>query len=367
MATEKIHEIGKDFFLIKSREVDFHRNVYLKRFTGPDGASINMICDPGTRLDIGPLVDALKELTGGMENIHLVFLSHQDPDLTSNVNVFMTGSPRAKVVCSIDTWRLIRMYGIDEDRYYAVENFKSKLLTIGKTGQRVQFVPARFCHFRGAIMFYDIETRILFSGDLLGGVNTRKGGGIWATEESWSGISIFHQIYMPSNGALAETIQRISLLNPIPDIIAPQHGDVVKGGLVVEFLTRLMELDVGYDLIKKEEPHKDSLLAAVNSFLDFVAGKYPDVHRRLLDELKKAGTFTTIFVVTERSVVDVKVSGNEAAVAVWNTVKRVAPPEKLSELKTILITTLDEGHITMDGRVFADEAKETAEETIVEG
>jgi glyoxylase-like metal-dependent hydrolase (beta-lactamase superfamily II) len=367
MATEKIHEIGKDFFLIKSDETDFHRNVYLKRFTGPDGTAVNMICDPGTRLDIGLIVGALKELVGGVENIHLVFLSHQDPDLTSNVNVFLTGSPRAKIVCSIDTWRLIRMYGIDDDRYYAVENFKSKLLSIGKTGHRVQFVPARFCHFRGAIMFYDIGTRILFSGDVLGGLNTRKGGGIWATEDSWRGISIFHQLYMPSNGALSETVQRIGLLNPIPDIIAPQHGDVVKGGLVVEFLTRLMDLDVGYDLIRKEEPQKDLLLAAVNSFLDFVAGKYPEVHGRLLDELKKTGTFTTIFVVTARSVVDVKVSAAEAVVAFWDTVKKASAPGRLSELKTILITSLDQGHIPMDPGVFADEAKEPTEETIVEG
>ncbi len=367
MGKELIHEIGKDFFLFKSEEKDFHRNIYLKRFVGPDGLSVNMICDPGTRLDIGLVVGALKELTGGIENIHLVFLSHQDPDLTSNINVFLMGSPAAKIVCSIDTWRLVRMYGIEDTRYYAVENFKSKTLRIGKTGHRVQFVSAQFCHFRGAMMFYDFESRILFSGDLLGGINTRKGGGIYATKESWSGISIFHQLYMPSSGALHETVQRIGLLNPIPDIIAPQHGDVITGDLVVEFLTRLLNLDVGFDVVKKEEPQKELFLSAVNSFLDFVAVKHAAVHKALLEELKRTGTFTTIFVIAGASIIDLKVRAAEAIVALWDAVRRISGPEDLSELKTMLVQSLDNANLKIEPSVFGSPEKGTADDVIIEG
>jgi glyoxylase-like metal-dependent hydrolase (beta-lactamase superfamily II) len=367
MAKELIHEIGKDFFLLKSAEKDFHRNIYLKRFVGPNGPPINMICDPGTRLDINLVVDALKELTGGIENIHLIFLSHQDPDLTSNINVFLTGSPAAKIVCSIDTWRLVRMYGIEDTRYYAVENFKSKTLRIGKTGHRIQFVPAQFCHFRGAMMFYDFESKILFSGDVLGGINTRKGEGIYATEESWSGISIFHQLYMPSTEALRETVQRIGLLNPIPDIIAPQHGDVIAGDLVVEFLTRMLNLDVGFDVIKKEESQKELFLSAVNSFLDYVAGKHVAVHKALLEELKRTGTFTTIFVIAGSSIIDLKVRTAEAIVALWDAIRRIAGPKDLSELKTMLVQSLDNANLTIDPNVFGSSEKGTVEDAIIEG
>ncbi len=367
MGKEAIHEIGKDFFLFRSDEKDFHRNIYLKRFVGRDGSSINMICDPGTRLDIGLVLGALKELIGGIENIHLVFLSHQDPDLTSNINVFLTGSPAAKIVCSIDTWRLVRMYGIDDKRYYAVENFKSKTLKIGRTGHRIQFVPALFCHFRGAMMFYDFESGILFSGDFLGGVDTRKGTGIYATEESWSGISIFHQLYMPSTDAVRETVQRIGLLNPIPDVIAPQHGDVINGNLVVEFLTRLLSLEVGFDIIKKEESQKGLFLSAINSFLDFVAGKYPAVHKALLEELKKTGTFTTIFVVAGASIIDIKVRATEAIVGLWDAISRISRPEDISELRTMLVQSMDDVHLKIDPAVFGSFGKGAAEETIVEG
>ncbi len=367
MGTETIHEIGKDFFLLKSGEKEFHRNIYLKRFVGADSTSINMICDPGTRLDIGLVVDALKKLIGGIENVHLVFLSHQDPDLTSNINVFLTGSPSAKIVCSVDTWRLVRMYGIEDTRYYGVENFRNKVLRIGKTGHRVQFVPAQFCHFRGAMMFYDLETKILFSGDVLGGINSRKTDGVYATEDSWNGVSIFHQLYMPSNDALRETVQRIGLLNPIPEIIAPQHGDVIRGDLVVEFLTRLMTLDVGIDVIKKEEPQKDLFLSAVNTFLDFVATKHPAIHKRLLSDLKKTGTFTTIFSVAGNSVVDIKVRASEGIAGLWGTIQSISGPEEVSELKTMLIQSLDNAHLKIDRNVFGFREKETAEEVIVEG
>lgn len=367
MRAETIHEIGKDFFLLRSPEKDFHRNIYVKRFVGADGTSINMICDPGTRLDITLIVDALKELVGGIENIHLVFLSHQDPDLTSNINVFLTGSPAAKIVCSIDTWRLVRMYGIDDDRYYAVENFRSKILRIGKTGHRVQFVPAQFCHFRGAMMFYDFESKILFSGDLMGGIDTRSGTGVYATEESWSGISIFHQLYMPSTDALREAVGHIGLLNPIPDVIAPQHGDVISGDLVVEFLTRLMKLEVGFDIIKREESHKEPFLLAVNSFLDYLAVKHPAAHRALLDELKRTGTFTTIFIITGASIIDLKVRAAEAVASLWDTIRRIAEPGNLSELKTILLQKLDDAHLKVDPAIFASPGKETGEETLVDG
>jgi hypothetical protein len=259
------------------------------------------------------------------------------------------------------------MYGIDDKRYYAVENFKSKTLKIGKTGHRIQFVPAQFCHFRGAMMFYDFESGILFSGDLLGGINTRKGTGIYATEESWSGISIFHQLYMPSTDALRETVQRIGLLNPIPDIIAPQHGDVIKGNLVVEFLTRLLGLEVGFDVIKKEEPQKEIFLSAINSFLDFVSAKYPAVHEKLLEELKKTGTFTTIFIVAGASIIDIKVRATEAVGGLWDAIKRISGPGDLSELKTMLVQSIDDAHVKIDPSVFGSFGKETAEEAIVDG
>lgn len=123
-----------------------------------------MLMDPGTKLDIASLLDVLKELIGGIQNIDIVFLSHQDPDVTSNCNTVLTAAPRSSVIASIDTWRLISMYGISEKRFISTEKPGFGTLNLKRTGHKIQFVPARFCHFRGAMMFYGHESNILFPG-----------------------------------------------------------------------------------------------------------------------------------------------------------------------------------------------------------
>ena len=96
--------------------------------------------DPGTRLDMPKLVKALQELIGGIQNLDLIFVSHQDPDLTSNLPALLASAPRAIILASIDTWRLIRMYGIEERRFKAVEEFRSQVLKIKKTVHTIQIL-----------------------------------------------------------------------------------------------------------------------------------------------------------------------------------------------------------------------------------
>ncbi|MBN1881340.1 MAG: MBL fold metallo-hydrolase [Deltaproteobacteria bacterium] len=360
MSNEKIHEVGKEFYHFRSEEEDFHRNVYLKRFMGEDGKIVSMLFDPGTRHEIPQITEITKKLIGGLQNLDLIFLSHQDPDITASLGALLTSAPKSRVISAIDTWRLIRTYGIPENRFLAVENFRNKIMRIAKTGHRVQFVPAYFCHFRGAVMFYDFESQVLFSGDFLAGLNSRSGNGVWATEESWEGISVMHQIYMPTRDALQETINKVSMLNPMPEVIAPQHGDVIKGDLVVEFLTRMMSLEVGLELLKKEEPQKELTLSALNAFLDYLGEHHPDVQKKILDGLKHAGSFTTIFMVSQNSVVDLKVSTNEAIKGVWDVLTHVVPADVLHDIKPILLGELDQLGVTVRPDIFgeADEAEE---------
>ena len=363
MSGETIYEVGKEFYYFRSEEDDFHRNVYLKRFVGEDGKYVSILFDPGTRHEIPQITEVTKKLIGGIQNLDLIFLSHQDPDLTANLGALLTGAPKSRVVSAIDTWRLIKTYGIPEKRFLAVENFRNKIMRIAKTGHRVQFVPAYFCHFRGAVMFYDFESQVLFSGDFLAGMNSRSSNGIWATEESWEGISIMHQIYMPTKDALEEAVNKVSMLNPMPEVIAPQHGDVIKGDLVVEFLTRLMSLEVGLELLQKEEPQKELTLSALNAFLDYLGQHHPDIQKKTLDGLKNAGSFTTIFIVSQNSVVDLKVSTKEAIKGVWDVLTRVSPTEILHDIKTILLSELDQLGVFVSADIFgeADEAEELFE------
>jgi glyoxylase-like metal-dependent hydrolase (beta-lactamase superfamily II) len=309
-----VEEIGKEFFLIRSPEKTLHRNIYLKRFLSPDKKyKFNMIFDPGTPSDYEFLFKKLKELIGGIQNIHLIFLSHQDPDLTSNSRTLLTAAPQSLIVTSVDTYRLVNMYGITTNKFRLIEPSKTGIVKIPKTEHRIRFIPAYFCHFRGAMMVYDYESGVLFSGDFLGGVNTDNDNkSIYADESSFNGISIFHQIYMPSKKALSLTINRIGLLNPIPEIIAPQHGKVIKGELVLSFLNRLSNLDVGLDLMEWNENEKTILLGAFNSFLDSLKEVDKYIYKNLLARLKNVSGFTEILVFTGDFLTDIKVSPEDA-------------------------------------------------------
>jgi len=115
-----------------------------------------------------------------------------------------------------------------------------------------QPVPTPFCHFRGAMAWYDPESRILFSGDLFGGLNPLGRVHLFAEEADWAGIAQFHQIYMPSREVLRYTLRQIRALVPAVKTIAPQHGYVIAGDLVPLFLDRMEQLLVGHDLLAME-------------------------------------------------------------------------------------------------------------------
>lgn len=349
----QIHEIGEQFFLLRSQEKDFHRNIYLKRFVG-NGAEINMVCDPGTKLDMPMLLEALDNLIGGVRNLHIVFLSHQDPDVSSNTPALLQLAPRSSLIASIDTWRLVKMYGIEERRFYGAESFKSAVLVVKGTGHRIRLVPAHYCHFRGALMFFDPASRVLFSGDLFGGLDTRKGDGIWADESSWEGISLFHQIYMPSRRAISATIDRIAMLAPAPLVIAPQHADVIKGELVTEFAARLAVLEVGVDVAAKPEAEKELLLLALNDALDSLRSRDAALHERVVQELQEPHGFTTLFTFTSRSLTDVKVASDDALAFLWKSLERIAPADVLPGLKAMLVTSLEQFSLSLSPSVLAD-------------
>jgi hypothetical protein len=118
--------------------------------------------------------------------------------------------------------------------------------------QPFQFVPTPFCHFRGAMALYDPEHRVLYSGDLFGGLNRLGDVHLWASEADWPGIAQFHQIYMPSREVLRYAVRQILNLRPRVEVIAPQHGHLIRGDLVELFIEQMHELRVGNDLLAED-------------------------------------------------------------------------------------------------------------------
>ncbi len=333
-------ELREGFFLIKTDEKDLHRNIFLRRYRKKDGKTFSIIMDPGTPADFPLLSKVLKDLIGGIQKIDLIFLSHQDPDVSSNMRTILSAAPHSKVLASIDSWRLLRMYGVPEKRFVPVEKFGDSSLKIKGTDDKIRFLHARYCHFRGSIMLYDVSNRILFSGDVMAGVNTREGEGIWADESSWDGIAVFHEIYMPTSRALKITIDKISQLVPFPEIVAPQHGDIIRGELVVEFLTRLMDLKVGIDLEVEMSPEKEALLLAINDFLEKVKEIYKEDFLRILAKIDQTHDFTSIFDIKHDAVIEVKLAPDEASSYFWKIVEESVTRENLLSIKSLYLNAM---------------------------
>lgn len=238
------------------------RNSYLRTFNG-GGKSLNLLIDPGPPVDLDVVTHKVTEVIGSIQKLNMIFINHQDPDVVGNVAYLCKMNPQNYVLATEDTWRLVSLFGLDPKIFRAVERFNHYRVAF-PTGHRLQFVPTPFCHFRGACMLYDLESRILFTGDFLGGIASM---GLFASEASWAGIKAFHQLYMPSNDALKLAVQRIRALSPAPIMLAPQHGGIITGELMETFLSRLEALPVGLDIIGTIEEKLPMLIEAVNEIL----------------------------------------------------------------------------------------------------
>jgi len=244
------------------------RNIFLRVFSKEGSGDVSMLIDPGPPADLMALAKKVAAVAGNLRNVNLVYVNHQDPDVSYNAAYLQKLNPNLTVVCSEDTWRLIRFYDLDPKRYFAVERFKRNAVKLA-TGHQLRFVPTPFCHFRGATMLYDVETRILYTGDLFGGLSYVPS--FWADERSWEGIKAFHQIYMPTQEALALAVRSIRELDPAPTMLAPQHGSIISGDYIPYFLDRLERLPVGLNLLLDSQ-QKENYIAAMNELLLELAG-----------------------------------------------------------------------------------------------
>jgi serine/threonine-protein kinase len=263
-------EIAKDTFWVGKRDPKsiFHANPFLRIFRPKPGfegqGPFHLLVDPGSSSDF-PIVSAkITTLIGGMNKLSSLFINHQDPDVGSSAAVITARyAPQASIICSEATWRLIIHFNLPPERYLDTARFPRGFDV--PTGHVMLPVPSPFCHFRGAVMLYDPETRVLFTGDLFGGLTPLEARGLWADESDWAGLRAFHQTYMPTNRVLLRAVESIRKLDPPVEIIAPQHGRLLRGPILARFMDRLTRLPVGLDIL--DEDADAETLVAWNSVL----------------------------------------------------------------------------------------------------
>ena len=352
-------EIAKNvWWLLNRSESLLELNVYLLSYRSAKRGWDHLILDPGPAPLLEPLKAAIRPVIGGgLEKITGILINHQDPDVCPNAAAIQKLNPNALVVASEDTWRLIRFFGLSEKCFKAVQNYKGARVKMAG-GQQLEFVSSPFCHFAGAMMYYDVTSRILFSGDLFGGLSFSQG--LYATEESWEGIKAFHQIYMPSKEAVQLAISKIRNLSPAPLMIAPQHGSIIAGDLIPEFLYRLYNLDVGLNLLKHREV-ADNYLGLANQILaELRQANLIASAKEVLDSWDSDGSFSKIFDLTEDRITNFKTDPINSLKTLLRLLRDKIGAEKEEQINLITIKALNERNIpvydlfTPEGEMLPD-------------
>ncbi len=318
-------------FLDKRLEI----NSYLRIFKNGD-KTINMIIDPGPPTIFENLRDNLLSLDINLSKIHFVFLNHQDPDVSANTMYIRKANPRVKVICSEDTWRLVNFLGLEPSNFQNIDKFKSHKAKLS-TGHRIRFIPTPFCHFRGANMIYDETSRILFTGDLFGGITYSNG--LFATSVNWHGMRAFHQLYMPSPEALKFALNSIRSLRPRPVMLAPQHGAIIKGELIDEFIDKLYELPVGWNLLETINKNKDFYLEAVNDILDFIKARSgEEIIEAAFREIQSDDSIPDIFERNEKGkIIDIRLDPSKSMHMLINALRKDQPQETIEIIRNAIL------------------------------
>jgi hypothetical protein len=166
-----------------------------------------------------------------------------------------------------------------------------------------------------------------------------------ASELSWAGIEMFHQVAMPSRRALDMALGRVQRLSPSPQIVAPQHGGLVLGNDIARFVDRLGKIEVGPDVTTASERELRAANEIASAF-EAVAGV--DGARELKAGLARDGSFSRLFTLDGRRGIDAfLVAPRLALQALSIDAVALVPEAERSELREKIVAILRRNDIDL--------------------
>ncbi len=362
-------EIAKDIFWVGSRnDKGFESNAYLRVFKG-NGHQCNLLIDPGPSPDFNTISAKIEQVLGDDYNLDLVYLNHQDPDVCINTIAFQRHFPKLHIVTSEDTWRLVRFYGLKDKQFVATENFKTGKIKV-KTGHRLRIIPTPYAHFRGACCLFDEERKVLFSGDLFGGLTSTPD--LYAEKDYWEGMKTFHQLYMPTNLALKKAVKDFRQQAGDMQIIASQHGKIIRRDLIDFFMSKLESLPVGLDLKGESRLVRENYIKAFNDILDTVEREVDGgTVKNLLMAFQSDGTFPNSLITKNKRIYSLKVGVDEAFRLFSNELCRNLDNKQKKLVRSIVINSLADWNITAEvpcpGYIDADQQVPADQDILEDG
>jgi flavorubredoxin len=224
-----------------SEEDALHCNPYLIKSN-----TSAILIDPGSVPDF-PIVARKVFSIIQPQTIDTIILQHQDPDLCAGVPIFedMRNDYEHTIISEVRASYLIRHYGV-KGHLHMVSPENPTYTT--KDGRKIEFLMTPFAHFAGAIMTYDPKSKVLFTSDVLGGLG--QDWELYHNDTALANMKKFLSLYMPSNKALRYALLKIMSVDA--DIIAPQHGQIIRKSQLDGIVNSLWDLKCGLDLVDDE-------------------------------------------------------------------------------------------------------------------
>lgn len=207
-----------------------------------------MLIDPGGAHVFPRVLANVAELFD-LKDIKHIFYSHQDPDVSSGITLWLSMAEKAAVYIS-ELWvRFLPHFGIYDNRRITPIPDRGRVITMAG-GRKFTVIPSHFLHSTGCFSLYDPLSKILFTGDIGAAIFPR--GGRYPVAENLDShfkyMEGFHKRYMASNAACRRWVSMASSLDV--EHLAPQHGAFIRGrDNVKKFLSWFENLSCGIDLI----------------------------------------------------------------------------------------------------------------------
>ncbi len=200
----------------------------------------SVLIDPGSIITFEVTVRKIKEITD-IENIKYLICHHQDPDIVSCISYIenLINRDDKFIVTHWRTQALLKHYNWKTTFWLINEhNWELNL----NNNRKLKFIFTPYAHFAGAFCTFDEKTKTLFSSDIFGGFT--ENFSLFAKDKTYfDSIRLFHEHYMPSQEILNNALTEIERVNP--DLIAPQHGSIIKKDLISPIIKMLKSLDCG--------------------------------------------------------------------------------------------------------------------------
>ncbi len=216
----------------------------------------SILIDPGSMLEFDAVVRKVRSITD-IGAIKYIILHHQDPDLCASVPDLEKLIQRRDlhIVTHSRMTPLIKHY-LTTSTYYEIDKKKLRLET--ETGVSLTFLTTPYCHSPGAFVSYDPQTKVLFSGDIFGGIE--ESWEFYAKANYFDQAKQFHAEYMPSKDIFNYALKKIERLDL--ELIAPQHGSIIQKPYIANLIDKMKNLDCGLYI---EEKYNSELLDTIEA------------------------------------------------------------------------------------------------------